>query len=104
MGYSRWEITPLPARTTARDWPSGPQSAHITLSRTSRGAPPANGTCASVPAWVKCAKATGCSEMAISPLGEIARICADGKPTEREFELSKRVEKISEGWPSHAAP
>jgi hypothetical protein len=34
----------------------------------------------------------------------MARICAEGKPTERESELSKRVEKISAGWPSQAAP
>src|SRR5438132_369425 len=37
------------ARTTAKSTPSGDQSAHETRSRTSRGAPPANGTRAMFP-------------------------------------------------------
>ena len=46
----------------------------------------------------------GFSEIAISPFEEMERTCAGDKPSVRESVLSKRVEKISWGWPSHAAP
>src|SRR5271170_8396876 len=103
-GNSRGELVPVAVRITARDWPSGVQSAQVTLSKTSRGAPPASGTRASVPACVNGEKFTGCKATAISPLEEMERIWAGGRPSERESELSKRVEKISCGRPSQAAP
>src|SRR6266852_146515 len=49
MGYSK-RLRPPTSRTTARLFPSGPQSAHWTFSSTARGAPPAMGARASVPA------------------------------------------------------
>src|ERR1035438_3207972 len=93
-----------PGRITARDWPAGVQSAHRMFSSTSRGAPPASGTLASVPDCVKGEKFSGCKETAISPFEEIARTWAGGWPMVGESELAKLVEKISCGRPSHAAP
>src|SRR5271166_913204 len=45
--------------------PFGRQSAHITFSSTSRGAPPASATRAKVPVCVKCANGVGCRQIAI---------------------------------------
>src|ERR1700739_245049 len=104
VGYSRWARLEVPGRTTAIDSPSAAKSAHKTFSRTSCGAPPARWTCAIVRTCVKWANDVGCSAIAISPFDEIERIWEEGRPSERESELSKRVENISWGRPSHAAP
>src|SRR6516165_3949850 len=101
-GYSsRIAVVKLP-RITAKDWPSGAQSAEMTSLSISRGAPPARGTLAKVPDWEK-ALFCGFMLTAISPLEEMERISAGDRPTERESVLSKRVEKTSGGWPSQAA-
>ena len=67
IGYSTRHL-PSTRRMTARLAPSGPQSAHCTSSRISRGAPPRSGAWASVPLQTKRPAQWRSSESAIWPV------------------------------------
>ena len=68
IGYSMRLRFPT-SRATARLFPSGDQSASSTFSRTSRGAPPASGTRASVPTVSKPNRGRRLREMRQLPAG-----------------------------------
>ena len=95
-GYSS-RYRPATVRTTASDSPSGPQSAPLTFSRISRGAPPLNETRASV--------ATGPppSRTAISPVGEMASTLPLGSPNGRASRFPGWAENSVDGAPPHSA-
>src|SRR5271166_793243 len=89
-GYSI--LTPsVVARAIARDSPSGDQSAHSTLSATSRGDPPVNGTRASVPHEALATKKSWSRVMAISSVREIPRMLLFLKPNSRDCVAPGRV-------------
>src|SRR6202162_2996497 len=94
----------LPSTTwiAASSLPSGDQSAELTLSRTSRGGPPARGTPASVHKQ-GAQRFSQPREIALPPAEEIARTPAGKMPSGRASELPPRVVKISLGFPSQAA-
>src|SRR6204780_5809056 len=99
MGYSI-RFLPSKVRDTASVEPSGDQSASLTLSRISRGAPPDNGTRAKVPAVPF---VVGPRRIAISPAALIARILPSGKSRGRYSRLPGRMEKILVGSLAHCA-
>jgi RNA polymerase sigma-70 factor (ECF subfamily) len=92
-GNSRRLFVPT-ARTIASICPSGAHAASTTLAMISRGVPPASGALASVPFDRR---------SAISPVGEMDRMRARGKSSERAPALPTRAEKSSSGAPCHAA-
>ena len=98
MGSSSRSRAPA-RRKTSKEEPSGLQSALITLSMTSRGAPPANGTRASV----RPGRPGRFTPMASSPEPETEPSNASLRSSERDSGPPGWVEKISGGPPSHRA-
>src|SRR5580692_9613363 len=90
---------PPTVRDTASVEPSGDQSASLTFSRISRGAPPDSGTRARVPA----PRFDGPKRMAISPVELIAKIRPSGKSSGRYSRPPGRIEKVFVGSLAHCA-
>src|SRR6266446_937733 len=102
MGYSR-RLRPPALRTIAK-LPSGPQSAAITPSSTSRAEPLPGGTRASVPAKVPAhgeQKIFRFIETAISPEREMASRSVSFAPSGRASEVFPTVENSSVALPCH---
>src|ERR1700680_4192154 len=93
IGYSMRFLDPT-VRETARLDPSGDQSASVTFSRISRGAPPEIGTRARVP---EAALLSAPIRIAISPAELIERILPAGRSRLRDSRLPVRMEKIAGG-------
>jgi hypothetical protein len=86
-------------RTTRRDDPSGLQSAAITLSMTSRGAPPPRGTRASIRVACPARRTLTAS----SPERDIPARVVSLRSSDRDSGLPGWVVKISGVLPSHRA-
>ena len=102
-GYSTRHF-PEALRMTARLAPSGPQSAHCTSSRISRGAPPSSAAWATIPVQTKRPAQWRSRERAIWPVVETDRISASGSARALDSGLSGRVENSRQGCPSQLAP
>src|SRR6202158_4747059 len=107
LGHSK-RLRPPPSRTTAKLFPSGPQSAHWTFSSTARGAPPAMGARASVPVVTQVETAWLFNRRAISPEDEspgdeTAMSSVGPSPRERDSTDPGRAVYTSIGSPCHVA-
>src|SRR5271154_1619145 len=96
MGYSMRLALPTVWETARLD-PSGDQSASLTFSSTSRGAPPESGTRAKVPEL----PSDSPIKIAISPEELIERMRPSGKSSDRDSRLPERIEKIVIGSAPH---